>query len=141
MRRSAVRPAAEPALFGEINTTPLIDVMLVLLIMMILTVPITTHKVPLDLPQAGPTAGAPRPTHRLALDPAGALSWDGVPIAIAELPRRLAAHVADPAAPQLTLRAEAETPYLRFDETLATIQRAGVTRLGLVDNGRFVSGD
>ena len=149
MRRSRVRSlfpgqpvpfhaqTAAPAVMGEINTTPLIDVMLVLLIMMILTVPITTHKVPLDLPQ-GTATGTPPPTHLLAIDAGGALSWDGAPIAAAALPARVSALVRDPAAPVLHLKADAEAPYVRFDETLATIKSAGVTKLGLVGNERFV---
>jgi biopolymer transport protein ExbD len=141
MSRSFVRlssPALrETPVMGEINTTPLIDVMLVLLIMMILTVPITTHKVPLDLPGQGVPGEAP-PVHRLSLDARGALAWDGMAIAPEALPGRLEAMTRDPARPILHLKAEAETPYLRFDETLAEVKRAGITRLGLVGNERFV---
>jgi biopolymer transport protein ExbD len=140
MRRSRFHfaPPPAPAIMSEINTTPLIDVMLVLLIMMILTVPLTTHKVPLTLPGPARTDGVPPPVHRLTLDARGSLSWDGAPIATATLPARLAALTHDPAAPTLHLQAEAETPYVRFDETLAEIQRAGITKLGLVGNDRFV---
>ena len=136
MRRRSLYRSAQPApeaMFSEINTTPLIDVMLVLLIMMILTVPIATHKVAVDLP-SGTTTGTPPPIHRLAIDARGALKWDGRAIAPATLPVRLAALTRDPAAPILHLRADAETPYVRFDETLAEIKRAGITKLGLVGN-------
>jgi biopolymer transport protein ExbD len=105
--------------------------------MMILTVPITTHKVPLDLPGQGVPGEAP-PVHRLSLDARGALAWDGMAIAPEALPGRLEAMTRDPARPILHLKAEAETPYLRFDETLAEVKRAGITRLGLVGNERFV---
>jgi biopolymer transport protein ExbD len=119
---------------SELNTTPLIDVMLVLLIMFIVTMPLATHKVAVDLPQR---TGDPAPepvVHRLNMDGAGRLSWNGEPVAQASLPARIAAMAETD---ELHLRAESDTPYDRFDHVLATIKRAGVERLGLVDNRRF----
>ncbi len=119
----------------DLNTTPLIDVMLVLLIMFIVTVPIATHKVAVDLPQGPPPKDLVEPVvHRLDMDSAGRLTWNRAPVNEASLPARIAAMAPQDA---LHLRAEADTPYDRFDHTLATIKRAGVTKLGLVDNGRF----
>ena len=120
---------------SELNTTPLIDVMLVLLIMFIITIPITTHKVPLDLPQGSPDPAEPL-VHRLNLDSSGRAYLDGVPIGEAQLPARLEAIAARPET-ELHLRAEAQTPYENFDRVLAAVKRAGVVRLGLVDNERF----
>ena len=120
---------------ADINTTPLVDVMLVLLIMFILIIPVGTHKVPLDLP-SGP-AGEPPQTHRLDMDAAGRLFWDGRPIAGAELTQRLRALAADPAEPVLEITADAETRYERFDEVLAAVRRAGITRMGFVGQHRF----
>jgi biopolymer transport protein ExbD len=120
---------------ADINTTPLVDVMLVLLIMFILIIPVGTHKVPLDLPVPAP--GEPPQTHRLDLDAAGRLFWDGRPVAAAELTRRLRALAADPARPALEINADAETRYDRFDEVLAAVRRAGVTRMGFVGQHRF----
>jgi biopolymer transport protein ExbD len=138
MRRSRSRlfVTAEAPVMSHMNMTPLIDVLLVLLIMMILTVPILYHKVPIDLPQ-GVASGTPPPVHRLALDAKGSLSWDGVAISTASLPARLAALKADPAQPVLHLKTDAATPYARFDETVATIRRAGIERLGLVGNEKL----
>jgi biopolymer transport protein ExbD len=110
--------------------------MLVLLIMFIITIPITTHKVPLDLPQGIPPASEPL-VHRLELDAAGRISLDGASITQAQLPARLAAIAAEPTS-ELHLRADGATPYGRFDEVLATVKRAGVTRLGMIGNERFV---
>src|SRR5688500_17340463 len=73
----------------DLNTTPLIDVMLVLLVMFIITIPIATHKVALDLP-TGPGEIEPK-VYRLDMDAAGRLRWDGAPLAEAQLPARLAA--------------------------------------------------
>ena len=124
--------------FSTINTTPIIDVMLVLLIMFIITLPVMTHKVEIDLPQGVPPVVPIEPeTHQLALDSANRLSWDGAPIAEAALPARLAAFRA--AAPDgiLHFRAEAETRYEDFDRVLADVKRAGIARLGFVGNDRF----
>lgn len=122
----------EPQPLAAINITPLIDVLLVLLIMMILTIPIASHKLPIDLPN-GPPDGAPSEmTHRLDIAASGALSWDGQPIADAKLGALL-----KPTADQdgvLHLRTDAEARYERFNSVLAVVKRAGVTRLGFVGN-------
>ncbi len=110
--------------------------MLVLLIMFILIIPVTTHKVPVDLPTAG---GAPAPVHRLDLDAAGRLFWEGRPVSAAERNPRLAAMARDPARPVLHMNADPETRYERFDETLAAVRRAGISALGFVDQSRFAS--
>jgi biopolymer transport protein ExbD len=120
---------------SELNTTPLIDVMLVLLIMFIITVPIATHKVPLDLPQNASEPADPV-VHRLELDAAGRISLDGKPVADGELPARLSRIAAEPLS-ELHLRTDGETPYDRFDRVLAAMKRAGVQRLGMIDNQRF----
>lgn len=130
-------PKSDYAPIAAINTTPLIDMMLVILIMLIVAIPMTTHKVPLDLPPPDPGTREPPPSHRLELDAAGALRWDGRPLPAAALPARLAALAADPARPALLLDADGEARYERVDELLAAIRRAGVTRLGFVDNRRF----
>src|SRR5688572_1013439 len=123
-RRSAnFLDAVESEPIGDLNTTPLIDVMLVLLVMFIVTIPIATHKVALDLP-TGP--GGPEPkVFRLDMDPAGRLRWDGTPIAEAQLPARLAA--VREAGPDSTLefRADGESRYEDFDRVLATLKRSG----------------
>ena len=136
-RRRATIPSGAPQQMPivELNTTPLIDVMLVLLIMFIITIPISTHKVPLDLPQNGGEPSEPV-VHRLNLDSSGRTYLDGLPISEAQLIERLPAIAAQPET-ELHLRAEAETPYDNFDRVLAAVKRAGITRLGLVDNERF----
>jgi biopolymer transport protein ExbD len=138
MHRRAIPSYAGPveAPISELNTTPLIDVMLVLLIMFIVTVPIASHKVPLDLPQDGPASREPT-VHRLDLDAAGRIRLDGLAVSDAELPARLKAIAAEPLG-ELHLRTDGETRYERFDSILAAIRRAGVERLGMVDNEKFV---
>jgi biopolymer transport protein ExbD len=129
---SSAGPDPAPAM----NTTPLIDLMLVLLIMFIVSVPIATHKVPLDVPPPVPGADR-RLVHRLDIDAAGNLSWDGLAIGDGQLAQRLGAMAADPAAPELHVAADAETRYARVDAILAQIARAGIDRMGLVGNERF----
>lgn len=132
------RPA-EP--ISTINTTPLIDLMLVLLIMFILSVPVATHQVPLDLPNsAPPPEPLPPPlVHRLSLDASGRLDWNGRRIDDRQLPALAARVATDPNDPELHINVDPETRYERVDITLATIRRAGVTRLGFIGNERFAS--
>jgi biopolymer transport protein ExbD len=133
-RRIAFATVAEQP-FSTINTTPIIDVMLVLLIMFIISIPVMTHSVKIDLPTGHP--GIEPETHELALDSASRLSWDGAPIAEAALPARLAAFHASAPDGILRFQADAETRYEDFDRVLADVKRAGVTRLGFVGNERF----
>jgi biopolymer transport protein ExbD len=121
---------------AEMNITPLIDVMLVLLIMMILTLPIATHKVAVDLPSGPGHPVSADKMHRLEIAASGALSLDGTAIAESALPDQLVATMADKDA-TLTIRADAAARYETFDRVLATVKRAGVTRLGFVGNDQF----
>lgn len=121
---------------AAINITPLIDVLLVLLIMMILSLPAMTHKVAVDLP-SGPGRTIPdQKTHRLDIAASGALSLDGAAIAESALPDQLVAITADEDA-VLTVRTDAGARYETFDRVLATVKRAGITRLGFVGNDQF----
>jgi biopolymer transport protein ExbD len=113
--------------------------MLVLLIMFIITMPIATHKVAVDLPGDGKSFAEPV-VYRLGLDAAGRLDWNGAPIPEAQLPGRLAAMQTE-ANSELHFRTDGATRYEDFDRVLAAVKRAGVTRLGLVDNQRFASFD
>ena len=135
-RRARAATADDFAPISAINTTPLIDMMLVILIMLIVSIPLSTHKVPLDLPKAGPPQQPPT-IHRLDIQASGALLWNGQVLPAAALPGRLAAFQADPTHPVLELIPEPEARYERVDQVLAEIRRAGVTRLGFVGNERF----
>jgi biopolymer transport protein ExbD len=122
----------EPVPFSAINVTPFIDVMLVLLIVMILSLPAATHKVPIDLPGKPGPISEERP-HQLAIDRGGALFWDGRRIADAELPALLEVMQRDTAA-VLHMNTDPDARYDRFDGVLAVVKRAGVERLGFVGN-------
>src|SRR6476661_5550008 len=87
---------------AEINITPLVDVMLVLLVIFMVAAPIVTHRIPLDLPQPAPTSTVKPVEIDLHIDTAGGLSWNGAPTSIAVLPALLAdAAQADPTHPPL----------------------------------------
>ncbi len=123
----------EPVPFSAINVTPFIDVMLVLLIVMILSIPVATHKVPIDLPgKLKAKAEIERP-HQLGIDRGGTLFWDGRRIADAELPALLATMQRDAAA-VLHMNTDPDARYERFDSVLALVKRAGVERLGFIGN-------
>ncbi|HEX8214517.1 MAG TPA: biopolymer transporter ExbD [Allosphingosinicella sp.] len=128
-------PAQAPIV--DLNTTPLIDVMLVLLIMFIITVPVANHEVPLDLPQ-GDFKGAEPVVHKLVIDPPGRSYLDGKAIAREDLGARLAAVRADPNS-LLHMSADPQTRYEDFDHVLAIIKRAGITRMGMVGNEGYVA--
>jgi biopolymer transport protein ExbD len=129
---------AEPGAISEINTTPLIDVMLVLLIMFIITIPMATHKVPLELPGAPPRLPPPeRPFHQLEIAANGSLLWNGQSVSADLLRGRLGQLAADPATPELRVHADSEARYDRVDQVLAWIRIAGVQRLGFVGNERY----
>ncbi len=128
---------AEPHLMAEINTTPIIDVMLVLLVMMLLSLPAPTHKAAVDLPQAGATAQTPRPVHEVTLDARGATFWDGNAVDGQALATRLAAMPTDPAKPVLHIRTDAQTPYAQFDALIIAVKRAGIEEVGFKGNDAF----
>jgi biopolymer transport protein ExbD len=136
MRRT-IRPFSLGEPIAEINTTPMIDVMLVLLVMLILSLPKPTHKVAVDLPGLASGITTPPPVHSLTLDASGNASWDGGAVSHSDLSARLRALVLDPAKPALHMKTDAATPYVRFDETLAQVKRAGVTQIGFVGNEAF----
>ncbi|MEK7816601.1 MAG: biopolymer transporter ExbD [Pseudomonadota bacterium] len=121
-----------PAPMAEINTTPLVDVMLVLLVVFIVTAPVLTHAVKVDLPKAASQRNQEKPEHiAVSLDGAGRIYWNGAPVDEAELPARLAQAAANPQV-ELQLRADRMTPYHRVAEILSATSRAGVSRVGFV---------
>ncbi|RKP48577.1 ExbD/TolR family protein [Pararobbsia silviterrae] len=118
---------------SDINMTPLIDVMLVLLVIFIITAPLLTRAVRLDLPRAT-AAPAPDTGHTidLSIDAQGALYWDGARVDERALNGKLAAAAKQTPAPELHLRADRATRYETIARVMADAQRAGVSRIGFV---------
>ena len=131
--------SGEPEVMSEMNTTPLIDVMLVLLIMLIITIPIQLHNVELNLPAGNP----PPPTVipevvQVDINAAGVVSWNGETIADREvLDSKLSGAAAQNVQPELHLRADRNAPYKAVAAVLASAQRLGANKLGLVGNEQF----
>jgi biopolymer transport protein ExbD len=134
MRPYSYTPAPQPDLIASINTTPLIDVMLVLLIMIILSIPRPTHKIGVNLPIASASNMAPPPVNRIDLSANGGLSWNGTQVTRIELDRRLSSHVGDARHPVLQIATDPTGPYDRFDLMLGQVKRAGVEAVGFVAN-------
>ncbi len=128
----------EPEVMMDINTTPLIDVMLVLIIMLIITIPVQLHAVNLNMPQGNPPPLVKPEVVTLDIAASGALRWNGEALADrAALEARLKAAAAQPDQPELHLRANKAVDYGVVAMVLASAQRLGVTKLGMVGNEQF----
>jgi biopolymer transport protein ExbD len=122
--------------FAELNITPLIDVLLVLLVMLMLSIPAVAHKVLVDLPSG--TAGTDtQVVNKLFLNAAGTAIWNDIPMDSDRLRVRLEMMARDPAKPQLHFESDAQARYERFDQLVAMIKRAGVEEVGFVGNDQF----
>ncbi|WP_295383807.1 biopolymer transporter ExbD [uncultured Thiodictyon sp.] len=124
---SQTRPLA------QINMIPLIDVMLVLLIVFMITAPLLTHRLGLELPQA---SSLPQPANpdaiRLEIQADGTLTWNAEPLTDEALAQRMAAAAAGPTIPELHVLADRRVPYGRVAQVLAGAGRAGLNRIGFV---------
>ena len=119
----------------DINTTPLIDVMLVLIIMLIITIPIQTHAVKMNMP-VGPSSAPPKPPEIVRID----VDFDGTIITDrADLENRLAQLATLPDQPEVHLRPNKLVSYKVVAMVMASAQRLGVTKIGLVGNEQFMN--
>jgi biopolymer transport protein ExbD len=118
---------------NEINMTPLVDVMLVLLIIFIITVPVMKHSVNIDLPRASSTPQDSKPeTVRLSVDAQGRYFWNEQQVPETDLQPRLQAAAARDPQPELHLRGDKEARYEKVAQALAAAQRAGLRKIGFV---------
>jgi biopolymer transport protein ExbD len=118
---------------AEINMIPLIDVMLVLLVIFIITAPLLTHAVKVDLPRAASQANQTRPENvQLAVDARGLVYWNGEALDRSGWRSRMDAAAAQRPRPEVHLRADGDAAYRRVAELLSDAARAGLTRIGFV---------
>ncbi|MDR6215075.1 biopolymer transporter ExbD [Paracidovorax wautersii] len=118
---------------NEINMTPLVDVMLVLLIIFIITVPVMKHAVPVDLPKASNQREDIKPeTIRLSVTADGKYHWNETTITDEELEPRLKAEAVKDPQPDLHIRGDKEVRYERVAQAMSAAQRAGVRKIGFV---------
>jgi biopolymer transport protein ExbD len=128
----------DPEVMIDINTTPLIDVMLVLIIMLIITIPVQTHSVRLNMPVANPPPLVPPEVVTIEIDFDGTLIWNGQTLAgRAELEARLGAAAGMPVQPEVHLRPNRLARYEHVAMVMAATQRLGVTKIGLIGNEQF----
>ena len=134
------KTSGDPDVMIDINTTPLIDVMLVLLVMLIITIPIQLHSVNLNLPTGNPPPPLVKPEIlKIDIDAAGIVYWNGeiVPDRAA-LEERLAAAATQAVQPELHLRPDKNARYEVVAAVMASSQRLGLTKIGIVGSEQFV---
>ena len=120
---------------NEINMTPLVDVMLVLLIIFIITVPVMQHAVNIDLPHASHQPELIRPeTIQLSVDAQGGYFWNGAALSLSELTAQMAAASARPVQPELHIRADRAVRYEYVATAMVEAQRAGLHKISFVTN-------
>lgn len=141
MGMSVGNSSGEAEVMIEINTTPLIDVMLVLLIMLIITIPIQTHAVKLDMPapNAPPPTAEPPPVISIEVDFDGTVLWNGIALnGKQELEARLWAEAQNPLQAEFHIRPNRLVEYKHVAMVLAAAQRLGITQIGLVGNEQYM---
>ena len=123
----------------DINMTPLIDVMLVLLIMFIITIPVMTHAVKLDMPRATNAPSNAEPVViNLEIDFDGTVLWNGSPVTVDALDGYFRREAANDPQPELHIRPDRAAKYEVVASVLAAAQRLGVTKIGIVGNEQFL---
>ena len=139
MQTTSNNSSAEPML--EMNMTPLIDVLLVLIIMFIITIPPQTHAVKLDLP-TNQQNNVPPPVdpikNKVVITQAGAILWNGGPVNLDTLKTYLDTSQQMNPVPELHLQPEAEARYETVDEVLAVTKKAKVEKMGFVGNEAYM---
>ena len=124
----------------DINTTPLIDVMLVLLVMLIITIPIQLHSVNLNMPTGNPPPPLVLPEIlKIDIDPSGTIYWNGEAVpSRAELEEKITAAAAQPTQPEVHLRPDKAAKYEVVAAVMASAQRLGLTKIGIVGSEQFI---
>jgi len=123
----------------DINTTPLIDVMLVLLVMLIITIPIQLHAVNLDMPVGTPPANNIKPEKiQIDIDENSVVYWQGLPVTAAELEANMNTISQLPSQPEVHIRPNKGSQYAVFANVLSTSKRKGLTKMAVIGSEQFV---
>jgi biopolymer transport protein ExbD len=118
---------------ADMNVVPLVDVMLVLLVIFIVTAPLLTHAVKIDLPKASSNVNITKPEHiEFGIRESGELFWSGEPVTLDDLPRRFAAEAAKQPQPEVHIRADRHAYYEKVAQVMAVAAKAGLSRIGFV---------
>ena len=139
-KRKGRRVLVDDLPVADINTTPLIDVMLVLLVMIIITIPVQLHAVKLQLPVGDPPPVAHKPeVVQIDIAPGGSLAWNGTPVPdAADLRTRLVAAAALPDQPEMHVRPDQGAKYDAFAAVMVAVNQAGLTKVGVTGSEQFI---
>ena len=131
--------SGEPEVMMEINTTPLIDVMLVLLVMLIITIPIQLHSVELALPVGAPPANLAKPEKiQIDIDAQSVVYWQGLPVTAAELDEKMKTIAPRQPQPEVHIRPDKDSHYAVFANVLSRSKRQGLNRIAVIGAEQFV---
>ena len=131
--------SGEPEVMMDINTTPLIDVMLVLLVMLIITIPIQLHAVNMDMPVGTPPANQVKPEKiQIDIDDKGVVYWQGLPVSAAELEQDMVRVAQQPVQPEVHIRPNKNAQYAVFANVISNAKRKGLTKIAVVGSEQFV---
>ena len=131
--------SGEPEVLMDINTTPLIDVMLVLLVMLIITIPIQLHAVNLDMPVGTPPASYIKPEKiQIDIDEKSVVYWQGLPVSGVELEENMTALAQLPNQPEVHIRPNKASEYAVFANVLSSSKRKGLTKMAVIGSEQFV---
>ena len=129
----------EPEIMMDINTTPLIDVMLVLLVMLIITIPIQLHAVNMDLPVGKPPENIVKPEKiQIDIDDKSTVYWQGLPVTGAELEANMNTIAQQGVQPEVHIRPNKDSEYAVFASILAASKRKGLTKMAVIGSEQFV---
>jgi biopolymer transport protein ExbD len=129
----------DPDVMMDINTTPLIDVMLVLLVMLIITIPIQLHAVNLEMPVGVPPDNLVKPEKvQIDIDAQSVVYWQGLPVTAQELDQKMSLIAQQPVPPEIHLRPNKDCRYAVFANVLSTSKRKGLTKIAVIGSEQFV---
>ena len=131
--------SGDPEVMMDINTTPLIDVMLVLLVMLIITIPIQLHAVNLDMPVGTPPVNNIKPEKiQIDIDDRSTVYWQGLPVSAQELEASMDAIAQQAPQPEVHIRPNKASQYAVFANVLSTSKRKGLTKMAVIGSEQFV---
>jgi biopolymer transport protein ExbD len=120
---------------SDMNVVPLVDVMLVLLVIFIVTAPLLTHSVKIDLPKASSSVNITKPEHiEFGIRESGDLFWSGEAVTLDNLPQRFAAEALKEPQPEMHIRADRHVQYEKVAQVMALAAKAGLVRIGFVSD-------
>jgi biopolymer transport protein ExbD len=134
-----LRKGADAEVMMDINTTPLIDVMLVLLVMLIITIPIQLHAVNLEMPVGTPPTNEIKPEKvQIDIDEKSTVYWQGLPVSAAELDEKMTTLAAMNPQPEVHIRPNKDCQYAVFANVLSTSKRKGLSKMAVIGHEQFV---